>query len=194
MNCRSCRTSISSTYEAKIAPFVADRMLDGQQTAMAAECSACGLLFIDVVPTEAQLARYYANYWQEEYIAHRDVHEPGVRERHAHLLSDRGTVNLVESFIAPVTGLPSRVLDLGGGNGAETPFRTQADVHILDVGNATLRPGCSRVDKPQGLYDLVVLAHVLEHVPNPRDLLERAYGACSGYVYLEVPREAGQYG
>ena len=40
----------------------------------------------------------------------------------------------------------------------------------------------------------MVLAHVLEHVPDPIELLENAMKAANSYIYVEVPAEAVGYG
>jgi SAM-dependent methyltransferase len=48
-----------------------------------------------------------------------------------------------------------------------------------------------RVPVPDGAYDLAVLSHVLEHVPDPRALLHEA-ARLAPHVLVEVPLEANR--
>lgn len=196
MRCRGCLSLETVSAPTTMAPFVAERMLDGKRDAEAVECLSCGLLFANVEPTLSQLSRYYQDYWQESYVAHREVYEPDVRTRHSHLLIPRDSGPMVEAFLDNIMELPQSVLDLGGGSGVEAPYRGRATVHVFDPGNAEVVPGVVKVDDPKGPYDLVVLAHVLEHVPNPRELVTTAYSLVDplGVLYLEVPQEAALYG
>jgi hypothetical protein len=59
-----------------------------------------------------------------------------------------------------------------------------------------MAPGCVRVEQPSGTYVLIVLSHVLEHVPSPRDLILQGYDCAddAGVLSLEVPSEASLYG
>lgn len=132
----------------------------------------------------------------EEYVSHRGKFEPGFRLRNPHLLSSRQSASEVETFVETSATAPQTILDVGCGTGSETPYRGRAQVHVYDVGNAPMADGATRVASPAGLYDLVVLAHVLEHVPDPRGLLEDSYRHVKqeGLIYLEIPREAALYG
>ena len=178
-----------------IAPFVADRLLDGTNTALACECLHCGLLWLNINPSHEQLERYYQDYWEEPYIQHREQYEPGLRERHAHLLIPRGYNSNTESFIRPhLNG--HRILDYGGGTGIEAPFRNEFPIDVFDLATKPAAEGCTAITTPQPIYDLVVIAHVLEHATHPRDLLHHAAAQCNptGHIYIEVPNEALLYG
>lgn len=194
MQCRGCGFDDLRSSMGKIAPFVSERMLDGQTEAMVYECMTCWLLWIDVNPTDEQMARHYYGYFDEEYISQREKHEPGFRQKWLSS-GNRNEDKYIEQFLMPFTGIPKTVLDFGGGTGEETPFRGQSDIDILDVAMTELLPGCNRIEKVEKKYDLVVLCHILEHVPNPIKLLNDALDACNkgGFVYIEVPNESVQY-
>jgi 2-polyprenyl-3-methyl-5-hydroxy-6-metoxy-1,4-benzoquinol methylase len=84
--------------------------------------------------------------------------------------------------------LPKRILDIGGGSGANTPFRMSADVKILEIDDEI----GTRETGNQKKYDLVTLLNVLEHVRNPLELLEKAKRYCNtedGHILVEVPLE-----
>jgi hypothetical protein len=193
VNCRGCSSPSTAQLKTKIAPFVSERMLNGLRESNVIECLSCGLLWVDVEPTNEDLNRYYKNYWQEEYISHREKHEPNLRDRHAHLLQPRNMRESVEKFIGRP---PKKVLDIGGGSGEETPYVGKATVHVFDVAPRVAVHGVKHVDCVEQTYDLVVMAHVLEHVPHPKQLLNFAVTTCdpSGYMYIEVPDEASTYG
>lgn len=195
MKCRACGFDDIQTVMGKIAPFVAERMLDGQTQALVCECMMCGLLWIDVEPTDEQMEKHYRGYFDEDYIAQREKYEPGFRQKWLSA-GNRNEDKYIEQFLTLHTGVPKTILDLGGGRGEETPFRGQSPIDILDVAMTDLLPGCNRVEKIEKKYDLVVLCHILEHVPDPHKLLNDALDSCNddGFVYIEVPNEAEQYG
>ncbi|HEY2217016.1 MAG TPA: class I SAM-dependent methyltransferase [Solirubrobacteraceae bacterium] len=101
---------------------------------------------------------------------------------------------------------PQSTLEVGCGDGAvlcELHARgfggdlagveiTQAAVQIAAqrsaIGKVTLYDG-SHLDEPDGAYDLGILSHVLEHVPDPPALLAEVARVC-GAVVVEVPLEA----
>ncbi len=101
---------------------------------------------------------------------------------------------------------PRSTLEVGCGDGAvlcELHARgfggelagveiTEAAVQIATqrsaIGKVSLYDG-SHLDEPDGAYDLGILSHVLEHVPEPPALLAEVARAC-GAVVVEVPLEA----
>jgi SAM-dependent methyltransferase len=101
---------------------------------------------------------------------------------------------------------PRRTLEVGCGDGAllcELHARgfggelagveiTEAAVQIAarrrEIASVALYDG-SRLDEPDGTYELGILSHVLEHVPDPAALLAEVARVC-GAVVFEVPLEA----
>ena len=93
-----------------------------------------------------------------------------------------------------VRGPSARVLDHGGKRGALLAefVREGARAYLADlaaVGEPA--PGVERVEDPARAapYDVILLCHVLEHVMEPRPLLERLRSlvAPDGVLYVEVP-------
>ncbi len=101
---------------------------------------------------------------------------------------------------------PRRTLEIGCGDGAllcELHVRgfggelagveiTEAAVRIAaqreEIDSVSLYDG-HRLREPDGAYDLGILSHVLEHVPDPAALLGEVARVC-GAVVFEVPLEA----
>jgi SAM-dependent methyltransferase len=103
-------------------------------------------------------------------------------------------------------GHPFKTLEVGCGDGAllsELHRRnfggrlagveiTQAAVDIArersEIDSVELYDGL-RLEVPDGTYELGILSHVLEHVPDPAELLREVARACRA-VLVEVPLEA----
>jgi hypothetical protein len=96
----------------------------------------------------------------------------------------------VEAFICEaMPARPRRVLDWGGNNGRNTPFK-EAEIEIFDIGSIQPKDG-KFVAEPHPPYDLIVCSNVLEHVSYPRWLVTQIK-ACMNEdtaLYIEVPIE-----
>lgn len=180
----------------KIAPFVSNRMLHGQQEEKVFECMSCGLLWINVDPSYDDMSNHYHNYWSDEYISERETYEPGFKEKKSANFSIRNADKYIDNFIKEYIGIPETVLDLGGGSGIEAPFIGLSDIDVFDISNVDVISECNKVTSIHKYYDLVVLSHILEHIPSPQDMINEAFSYCNndGYVYIEIPDEASQYG
>lgn len=209
--CICCDHAPLQRQSAVLMPFVAQRALGwepceitedwglrdlplGQVQALCASlhCPACGVLFLDMRFDDTEMSRLYRDYRGPGYEAERERLEPGYAARNRSLVAGDAHIPQVEAFLQP--HLPARpaVLDWGGDTGLNTPLRAAARLHhVLDISARPLVAGARAVPAPEGPYDLVVLAHVLEHVPEPRELLRRVVGAMGEgtTLYVEVPFE-----
>lgn len=155
-------------------------------------CPACGTLFLDMRFDDSEMARLYRDYRGNEYEAQREHFEPGYTTRNRALVAGDAHIPEIDAFLRP--RLPARpaVLDWGGDTGLNTPLRREAALHhVLDISGRPLVDGAVAVAAPQGTYDVIVLAHVLEHVPEPGSLIDqvRAAMAARTRLYVEVPFE-----
>lgn len=154
-------------------------------------CANCDFEFVDIRFDDEEMRKLYSGYREEEYTALREYYEPGYRQLNDEL--DNQTVNYyadIEAFILNTTPMrPRKVLDWGGNNGINTPFR-DAEIHIFDIAAKAPKYG-KAVIEPEPPYDLIVCSNVLEHVPYPRVLLRQItpYLNPESLLYLEVPRE-----
>lgn len=168
-------------------------------------CTACNFTAPWAELSEDMLRDYYVNYLSDSYkrerakverayVAIADMH--GSEEE---LALRRGAY---ERYIMPVLkdtfqDRPITLLDYGGGDGGLAPQQPWIDADIFDVGDEHVRPlvqNFSRKKNSVGSYDVVQILHVLEHVGNPRAVLERAvtFLGDTGILYVEVPYEMMQ--
>jgi SAM-dependent methyltransferase len=158
-------------------------------------CTDCGLLFLDIRFSQAELDALYADYRGTDYVALREHYEPGYARRNTIFDSAIGHLHEVEALLAPFVPPGPRVLDWGGNTGRNTPFAGRRSLcHIYDISDKPVLDGARRVDEETALsteYDLVVCSHVLEHVPYPLDLLVELRKTMRGgtVLYVEVPFE-----
>jgi hypothetical protein len=88
-----------------------------------------------------------------------------------------------------------RVLDWGGGEGRFVPTRLRSkNVTVLDYSTEQLSdPSFLRLDLLNSTerYDYIQICHVLEHVSEPRRLMNEAISHLNhgGYIYIELPQD-----
>lgn len=179
--CPACDSpNITITDRGQLAPFVAARTNVAANLGRTCICQTCTLRFSQARWTETEAQALYADYRGPTYNAERDHHEPGYSQANAHLNQPRSYLTDIETWISThIT--PTSVLDIGGNDGGNTPFSRSAPITIMEVGDP----------EPTQRYDLVVLAHVLEHAATPRDLISTAHKYLNpgGRIYVEVPIE-----
>ncbi|MGA8362947.1 MAG: class I SAM-dependent methyltransferase [Solirubrobacteraceae bacterium] len=149
---------------------------------------------------QARLVRFYDDAYAQE--------DPADAARYARWrkLGAVGKADHVLTLCARVGLRPARTLEIGCGDGAllcelrERRFGgrlegveiTRAAVEIArgrpQIDTVELYDGV-RLPAGDGEYELGIVSHVLEHVPDPPALLAEAARAC-GAVVMEVPLEA----
>jgi len=171
-----------------VAPFIAHRCrIDAAATPVERVwCPQCDLLFFDQRLDDGEVRRLYLGYRDEAYVAERDRFEPGYRHRHPQYVDIRHEVqqNRISGLKADVAAMgrpPGRILDYGGGDGWLTREAFPGgDVRVYDLGGPA---------PPPRAFDLVICAHVLEHVSFPVPFVDelKTFMAPGGLLYLEVP-------
>lgn len=167
------------------------------------ECRGCGLLRLEPQPAPAELKQYYPDlYWAKGETRHGPA---GMYRR----IVLRDHVSFVCKTIASM-GLPRvRILDMGCGAGdllAGLRARGHAAVGLdiaasalqaaAEVGVPGVRADHSSAPFPSGSFDLVMMYHLLEHIPNPDVAIREAWRllADGGRMILQVPNaDSWQY-
>ena len=205
--CVCCGSENVKYTPAVLSPFVADRiwgwepmtgrssegtLIMGMSLCRSLRCQDCDYVGCDIRFDDEEMAKLYINYRDERYVETREKYEQDYGKLNAELEND--VVNYfdeMQSFILDDMAEPRRVLDWGGNNGINTPFRDSAEtVHIYEIGGKPPKFG-ELVLEPQPPYDLIVCSNTLEHVSYPRRMLNemRAYMDKDTLLYLEIPIE-----
>ncbi|MEX0585918.1 MAG: class I SAM-dependent methyltransferase [Pirellulales bacterium] len=158
-------------------------------------CTTCGLVAHARIPTEADLEHYYAAEYRRDY--HGEVTPSARRVVRAWRNGER-LVRQLSDYFSP----GDRVFEVGAGIGCTVKAFELAgcDAAGIDPGAGFQRFArqrlLARVERqslfdvtPAGMYDLVLLVHVIEHFSSPRRALEHLCELVrpGGRVYVECP-------
>ena len=204
--CVVCDSDLLVRYPAVSSPFIAQIVQwTAPQRCSLAECAGCGHRFFDLRLDEGEMGRLYGNYRGKDYFAVRHHWEPwysksvneaiGHSQREIDSRRDYVLRFLRKSLPAAVFG--GEVLDYGGDKGQFIPTELGEKKYVFEVSDQQPVEGVVRLGTKQALrrqFDLVMLCHVLEHLPDPfRFLLElrEQLGPAAGaqWMYAEVPLE-----
>lgn len=157
-------------------------------------CTNCGLVFQSPRMTAAELDAFYAHEYRSIYQG-----EEGPTQKD--LFVQNGRADWLLDFLAAQGITPTRCLDIGASSGillgrfAEyfdcaavgvepgEAYRTYAEKNGLKI-------YADLADLPEKGFDLISMAHVLEHIPDPVAYLASLRGDVltpSGVILIEVP-------
>lgn len=215
-NCPCCGSSKLASSPAVLMPFLSERVFGwspqyidsswGLKTINSGwayslcnslQCSYCGHLFLDIRFGDGEMTRLYKNYRDNEYVESREKYEPGYGTRNEDLRKRYVYLEEIENFIKREVSEQETILDWGGSNGRNTPFRDQAkNVYVYDISEVDVKSS-NNVQKltadnvNKHTYDLVSCIHVLEHIPRLHEEMDRIRSIMteSTHLYIEVPCE-----
>jgi 2-polyprenyl-3-methyl-5-hydroxy-6-metoxy-1,4-benzoquinol methylase len=163
-------------------------------------CAGCGLIRVDPMPTEAELAAYYRVLYRLDYqLAGRRAAPPRF-----HLTRSRREAERRAALLAPVLRPGARVLDLGAGSGEFLALAARRGCETLGIepgedyaryareahGLAVLAQGWAEAELSPGSFDLVTVNHVIEHLRDPVAALARIAAWLrpgTGRAFVAVP-------
>lgn len=159
-----------------------------------AECIACGMVFAFPMPNKARLSEYNASYFVNAHG------EPASSRTSIAFFSAIACLRVafVQKYLMEHQISVQRVLEFGPGPGcfarvfqerfpgiSYAAFETDQSCY-----NSLSRLGVVLVDGSSEISsDLVVMSHVLEHVPDPVEFVQRATQGLipGGAIFIEVP-------
>jgi SAM-dependent methyltransferase len=175
-----------------LAPFRLPAAIDGRRTGLVSGCEACGLVFVNPPPSDAELSMMYSRSGE---WAHGRVDDASTGEARVRKGPGSGTwprlfdpIRTELDVTSPPAG--SRVLDFGCGRGkfldvlAPCGWETFGIEPALDTAFARHQ----RLDAvpADATFDLIIAHHVLEHVGNPLLLLRQFAAAAKPGAFLLV--------
>jgi Methyltransferase domain len=161
-------------------------------------CLSCSFVQVKHPFSDEALLRLYADYRSSAYNEERIRYEPSYAAICSYVgIGDKEIESRVGGLTAWLEGKIEcgkrfSMLDFGGSDGRFLP-KLDGNKYVFEISDVSPQPGIIRINNEADLetYSYVQIAHVLEHVSEPLDLLKRAsrFVAPAGYLYIEVPQE-----
>ena len=185
-SCPVCRESGSQPIQELADHITGDRFL-------AVVCTSCGLVFLVDPPPPAEIAKYYENELGR-----------GMRRDPGRIFSALRTRLIRKDLgkLVPHLGASGLIIDLGTGDGSVSVALDRLGYRVVacdfspadewphrDIPYIELEPDgqFTEVVEATGPPSALVLRHVLEHVHDPRRLLELAHASGASVVDVTVP-------
>jgi Methyltransferase domain len=143
------------------------------------------------------IARLYSDYRSDSYNKERCRYEPSyaaVADHVGHYKEgglDR--ISALTKWLENKVSLNgASMLDYGGANGQFLPS-FQGEKYVFEISDIAPYQGVTRISDASHLdtYSYIQLSHVLEHVPEPLQMVKSvaAFMAENGYLLIEVPQD-----
>jgi SAM-dependent methyltransferase len=190
----SARTTPCDLCEQSVFQRICEQDRKGQRL-LTDICSTCGLISHAEIPTDDELARFYARRYRQNYHGE---YAPAPYRVIREWSRGRQRLDLLRPFLHET----DRTMEVGCGMGATIKQFELAGFAVegIEPGDgfrqfgierlrAPIRPG-ELADLPRSpTYDVVLLVHVLEHLSSPTASLRhiREMLKSGGRLYIEVP-------
>lgn len=202
--CPCCGSQEKGEWPALVSPFVASYVLDRRpQPTRLLECKGCRFRWFAERFTEDEAARLYDGYRGDRYFQARHRHEPWyTRKVNDDIGGDPAVVSFRKAMVERIVRASGdasrieRVLDWGGDRGQILPEAIGKERFVYEISGLEPVPGVTRIGTADALrgqtFDLVLCCHVLEHLSDPRTVLDELrplLRSKDSLLYVEVPFE-----
>ena len=208
--CPACQSGDLVRYPAEFSPFVSRRVFDGENKRFDfLLCRKCGFAFYSYRFSDEEAAKLYRHYRDDAYQRERQAceswytkdinalignNEKELSSRHALLTS------VLKESVPNMSDIKA-VLDFGGDRGQFIPpVLHKAEKYVYDISDQPVNDGVFKLtdigaEKEKRRFDLVLCAHVLEHVGDPNAVLEtiKSVMKAGQMLYVELPFDSPFY-
>lgn len=191
MKCIICSDQRTEQAPALISPWVRDLGIRDRLSTYNL-CKNCNTGFFSKRYDENEMAKIYENYRGENYLKIRTHWEPWYSINYN---SNHDSQDWIESRKSSLTKFLltngaigfNTIIDIGGDRGQYIPDLADTKI-VLDISDKSTLEGVVRFATFESLpsADIIIYAHVLEHVSHPVEELNRLFSK-SNYIYVEVP-------
>lgn len=205
-SCIICDSDRLTGYPAVVSPFIAQLALNRPSVhCVLSECVRCAHRFFDLRLDEQEMASLYSHYRSEEYLKIRQHWEPwytsainkSIGNDPVEIDSRRRELLTFLRRHLPEEILTGVVLDYGGDRGQFIPPELGRQKYVFEVSDQNPAEGVTRFRSSAEIrahsLDLILLCHVFEHMPSPREFLRQVRDEISSnnnyWLYIEVPQE-----
>ena len=196
--CPCCGSKSLERWPAIVSPFIANYACGTKPgDADLCECRGCFFRFFNTRLTKTEVGKLYAGYRGDAYFKARHRYEPWYsREVNDGIGSDPVEIVSRKENLAELLGNRAQsfttVLDYGGDRGQFIPDGLGTERYVYEISDVEPIDGVTRLSSTRGRqFDFVMLAHVLEHCSEPREVLRsvKPLGHSQTVFYFEVPYE-----
>lgn len=201
--CPCCGSKELQRWPGVVSPFIATYACGAKpHSCHLCECNGCSFRFFDSRLTDAEVANLYAGYRGDAYFKARHHYEFWYsRAVNDGIGSDAAGISARKQNLSRILGercsLIKTVLDYGGDRGQFIPENLGTERYVYEISDAKTAEGVERLTSVDGRrFDFVMLAHVLEHCSEPRQILQllKPLAHDRTLFYFEVPYERPSLG
>lgn len=196
--CPCCGSKELRRWPAIVSPFIAGYACGARPgESHLCECKGCSFRFFETRLTDAEVRKLYAGYRGDAYFTARHRFEFWYsREVNDGIGSDPAEIVSRKQNLAKLLGDRAQsfttVLDYGGDRGQFIPDGVGSERFVYEISDVKPVDSVVRLSSVEGRkFDFIMLAHVLEHCSEPRDILQLLKPLAHGNTifYFEVPYE-----
>jgi hypothetical protein len=189
--CPICSEPVSSNLIVVISPWIRELGVASRLSRYAI-CDSCGTGLFSKRYNSEEMTGIYKNYRGEKYLSIRSKWEPWYSSKYN---SNHDSQEWIESRKSSLTNFLalngitscSSIVDVGGDRGQYIPDITKEKI-VFDISEKSSSSDVTRYSSFDELpfSDLIIYAHVLEHVKNPLQELQLLFQK-TNCLYVEVP-------
>jgi hypothetical protein len=165
-------------------------------------CTACSFVQTKHGFADESLGNLYLDYRSDSYNRERIHYEPAYRsiaeQVGSSAVETEARIETLTEWLRDkiVTDSSFLMLDYGGADGKFLP-RLPGNKFVYEISDTRPVNGITRISNEAdlGAYSYIQLAHILEHVSNPLELVHKVshWLLPSGYIYIEVPQDSSDH-